>query len=184
MHIKTVILDGFKSFGRPTEIPFYQDFTVITGPNGSGKSNIIDAVLFALGLARTRGIRAEKLTDLIYNPGHAGESDGDTSGPREATVTVVLDNQEKTLDRTQVVNAAGTESVGSVENIRVKRRVKQTSDNYYSYYYLNGRSCNLSDIQDLLAQAGITPEGYNVVMQGDVTEIINMTPYQRRGIID
>lgn len=184
MHIKTVILDGFKSFGRPTEIPFYQDFTVITGPNGSGKSNIIDAVLFALGLARTRGIRAEKLTDLIYNPGHAGESDGDTSGPREATVTVVLDNQEKTLDRTQVVNAAGTESVGSVESIRVKRRVKQTSDNYYSYYYLNGRSCNLSDIQDLLAQAGITPEGYNVVMQGDVTEIINMTPYQRRGIID
>jgi len=57
MHIKRLVLDGFKSFGRPTEIPFYEDFTVITGPNGSGKSNIIDGVLFALGLARTRGIQ-------------------------------------------------------------------------------------------------------------------------------
>lgn len=68
MHITEVVLDGFKSFGRTTRIPFYDDFTVVTGPNGSGKSNIIDGVLFALGLARTRGIRAKKLTDLIYNP--------------------------------------------------------------------------------------------------------------------
>ena len=187
MHIKTLILDGFKSFGRATEIPFYEDFTVVTGPNGSGKSNIIDGVLFALGLARTRGIRAEKLTDLIYNPGHATtEADGSNSSesPNEATVTVVLDNSAGTIDRTQVINAAGSESIGDVDEIRVKRRVKQTETNYYSYYYLNGRSCNLSDIQDLLAQAGITPEGYNVVMQGDVTEIINMTPQQRRSIID
>ncbi|SFR37194.1 chromosome segregation protein SMC [Halogeometricum limi] len=184
MHIKELVLDGFKSFGRKTRIPFYEDFTVVTGPNGSGKSNIIDGVLFALGLARTRGIRAEKLTDLIYNPGHADESGGGTGGTKEASVTVVLDNSDGKLDRSQVVNAAGSDNVGDVSEIRVKRRVKETDDNYYSYYYLNGRSCNLSDIQDLLAQAGITPEGYNVVMQGDVTEIINMTPYQRRGIID
>ena len=184
MHIKELVLDGFKSFGRPTRIPFYEDFTVVTGPNGSGKSNIIDGVLFALGLARTRGIRAEKLTDLIYNPGHADDSDEAATQPNEASVTVVLDNSEGTLDRSQVVNAAGTDKVGDVEEITIKRRVKETPDNYYSYYYLNERSVNLSDIQDLLAQAGITPEGYNVVMQGDVTEIINMTPYQRRGIID
>ena len=182
MHIKEVVLDDFKSFGRKTRIPFYRDFTVITGPNGSGKSNIIDGILFALGLARTRGIRAEKLTDLIYNPGH--DDDAESSGPDEAAVTVVLDNSEGTLDRGQVVSAAGSENVGDVEEITVKRRVKRTEDNYYSYYYLNGRSVNLSDIQDLLAQAGVAPEGYNVVMQGDVTEIINMTPYQRRGIID
>ncbi|SFF90931.1 condensin subunit Smc [Halopelagius inordinatus] len=184
MHIKELVLDGFKSFGRKTRIPFYEDFTVVTGPNGSGKSNIIDGVLFALGLARTRGIRAEKLTDLIYNPGHADGSDGESAGPREASVTVVLDNGDGKLDRSQIVNAAGSDDVGDASEIRVKRRVKETDDNYYSYYYLNGRSCNLSDIQDLLAQAGITPEGYNVVMQGDVTEIINMTAYQRRGIID
>ncbi|WP_134669333.1 chromosome segregation protein SMC [Halorussus marinus] len=183
MHIKALVLDNFKSFGRKTEIPFYEDFTTVSGPNGSGKSNIIDSILFALGLARTRGIRAEKLTDLIYNPGHA-DGAAEREGAREASVEVVLDNADGTLDRAQVVNAAGTESVGDVDEITIKRRVKETDDNYYSYYYLNGRSVNLSDIQDLLAQAGVTPEGYNVVMQGDVTEIINMTPYERREIID
>jgi chromosome segregation protein len=182
MHITELVLDDFKSFGRKTRIPFYEDFTVITGPNGSGKSNIIDAVLFTLGLARTRGIRAEKLTDLIYNPGH--EDDADEPGPREASVTVVLDNADGTLDRSQVVNAAGTEDVGDVDEISVTRRVKETEDNYYSYYYLNDRSVNLSDIRELLAQAGVTPEGYNVVMQGDVTEIINMTATERRTIVD
>ncbi len=179
MHIKELVLDNFKSFGRTTHIPFYEDFTVITGPNGSGKSNIIDGVLFALGLARTRGIRAEKLTDLIYNPPNT-----DKSGPNEASVTVILDNSDATLERSQVVNAAGSENIADSDEITIKRRVKETEDNYYSYYYLNGRSVNLSDIRDLLAQAGISPEGYNVVMQGDVTEIINMTPYRRREIID
>jgi len=183
MHIKALVLDGFKSFGRPTRIPLYEDFTVITGPNGSGKSNIIDGVLFALGLAKTRGIRAEKLTDLIYNPGHDGEASTD-DGPREASVEVILDNSAGTLTREQVVTAAGTDRVGDVDEITIKRRVKQTEDNYYSYYYLNERSVNLGDIQDLLSQAGIAPEGYNVVMQGDVTEIINMSAGQRRGIID
>src|SRR6056297_1457515 len=122
MHIKELVLDDFKSFGRKTRIPFYEDFTVVTGPNGSGKSNIIDGVLFALGLARTRGIRAEKLTDLIYNPGGEGST---TGGPREASVTVVLDNSEGTLTRAQVTKAAGSENVGDVEEIRVKRRVKE-----------------------------------------------------------
>jgi len=183
MHIKELVLDDFKSFGRETRIPFYEDFTTVSGPNGSGKSNIIDAVLFALGLARTSGIRAEKLTDLIYNPGHQDEA-VDAGGEREASVEVVLDNADGTLSRSQVVNAAGTEKVGDVEEISVRRRVKETDDNYYSYYYINGRSVNLGDIQDLLAQAGVTPEGYNVVMQGDVTEIINMTSRARREIID
>ncbi|MFB6126385.1 MAG: chromosome segregation protein SMC [Halolamina sp.] len=180
MHIKELVLDDFKSFGRKTRIPLYEDFTVITGPNGSGKSNIIDGVLFALGLARTRGIRAEKLTDLIYNPG----DDAAEGGPREASVEVVLNNEQRTLTRQQIVNAADSENVGDIDEIRIRRRVKETDDNYYSYYYLNDRSVNLSDIQDLLAQAGVTPEGYNVVMQGDVTEIINMTAYRRREIID
>ncbi|MCH7660330.1 MAG: chromosome segregation protein SMC [Euryarchaeota archaeon] len=182
MHIRELVLDNFKSFGRKTRIPFYEDFTTVSGPNGSGKSNIIDSVLFALGLARARGIRAEKLTDLIYNPGHDGE--GSQTGPREASVEVVLDNTDGTLAREQVVSAAGSEDIGDTETISVRRRVKRTEENYYSYYYLNDRSVNLSDIQDLLAQAGVTPEGYNVVMQGDVTGIINMTAGQRREIID
>lgn len=182
MHIRELVLENFKSFGRKTRIPFYEDFTTVSGPNGSGKSNIIDSVLFALGLAHARGIRAEKLTDLIYNPGHDGEDS--QAGPREASVEVVLDNTDGTLAREQVISAAGSEEIGDVETISVRRRVKRTEDNYYSYYYLNDRSVNLSDIQDLLAQAGVTPEGYNVVMQGDVTGIINMTAGQRREIID
>jgi chromosome segregation protein len=182
MHINELVLDNFKSFGRKTRIPFYEDFTTVSGPNGSGKSNIIDSILFALGLARTSGIRAEKLTDLIYNPGHQeGES---FQGEREASVEVVLDNSDGTLSRAQVANAAGTDDVGDTDEIRVKRRVKETEENYYSYYYLNDRAVNLSDIQDLLSQAGVTPEGYNVVMQGDVTEIIQRTPHARREIID
>ncbi len=184
MHIKELVLDDFKSFGRKTRIPFYEDFTTISGPNGSGKSNIIDSILFALGLARTSGIRAEKLTDLIYNPGHDDEESGFT-GEREAAVEVILDNSDDTLTRDQVVSAAGSEKIGDVDEISIRRRVKQTDqDTYYSYYYLNGRSVNLSDIRDLLAQAGVTPEGYNVVMQGDVTEIITKTPISRREIID
>ncbi|WP_330630315.1 chromosome segregation protein SMC [Halocatena halophila] len=181
MHIKELVLDDFKSFGRKTRIPFYEDFTTISGPNGSGKSNIIDSVLFALGLARTSGIRAEKLTDLIYNP---DDTDATHTGEREASVEVVFDNNDGTIDRSQVINAAGTDSIGETDEITVKRRVKETADNYYSYYYLNGRSVNLSDIKDLLAQVGVTPEGYNVVMQGDVTEIINMSAGNRRRIID
>ncbi|MFB6227634.1 MAG: chromosome segregation protein SMC [Halobacteriales archaeon] len=182
MHIQRLVLDDFKSFGRPTEIPFYEDFTTVSGPNGSGKSNIIDAVLFALGLARSHGIRAEKLTDLIYNPGFEDDEVG--AGPNEASVEVVLDNEDRALTREQVVAAAGSEDIGDVDRIRIKRRVKETEANYYSYYYLNGRSVNLSDIRDLLSQVGVTPEGYNVVMQGDVTEIINTTPYRRREILD
>src|SRR6056297_2322203 len=121
MHIDEIVLDNFKSFGRTTRIPFYEDFTTISGPNGSGKSNIIDAVLFALGLARTRGMRAEKLTDLIYNPSDDGDESG--SGPKEAFVEVVLNNEMRTLSRSQVVNAAGSEKIGDVDQIVVKRRV-------------------------------------------------------------
>ncbi|MFW6458652.1 MAG: chromosome segregation protein SMC [Halodesulfurarchaeum sp.] len=182
MHIDEIVLENFKSFGRTTRIPFYEDFTTISGPNGSGKSNIIDGILFALGLARTRGMRARKLTDLIYNPAH--EEDREHEGAREASVEVTLDNSDRAVTASQIAAALGTDEVAEVDQLRVKRRIKQTEDNYYSYYYLNGRSVNLSTIQDLLGQAGVTPEGYNVVMQGDVTGIIQMTPQQRREIID
>jgi chromosome segregation protein len=184
MHIKELVLENFKSFGRKTRIPFYEDFTTISGPNGSGKSNIIDGVLFALGLARTRGIRAQKLTDLIYNPGHDDGSGDGSAGPSEASVTVVLDNGDRAVERGDVVAAAGTDDVGDVDEITVRRRVKETESNYYSYYYLNGRSVNLSDIRELLATAGVTPEGYNVVMQGDVTDIISMSAVERRKVVD
>ena len=180
MYIEKLVLDNFKSFGRKTEIPFYEDFTTISGPNGSGKSNIIDAILFCLGLSRSSRIRAEKLTDLIYNPG----TESSTPPPSEATVEVILNNTNGSLSHEQLVSILETDRIGDISHIRITRRVKKTSKNYYSYYYVNDRPVKLSSIQDLLAQVGITPEGYNVVMQGDVTSLIQMTPLRRRLIID
>ncbi|PSQ38535.1 chromosome segregation protein SMC [Halobacteriales archaeon SW_5_70_135] len=190
MHIKELVLEEFKSFKGTTRIPLYDDFTTISGPNGSGKSNIIDGVLFALGLARTRGIRARKLTDLIHNPGHDPDPDAEDGrrrgGPSEAAVTVVLDNTDRAVERADVAAAMGVEerAVDTADEITVRRRVKETEENYYSYYYLNDRSVNLSDVRELLSAAGVTPEGYNVVMQGDVTDITSMTARERRQIVD
>jgi chromosome segregation protein len=180
VHIDEIVLDDFKSFGRTTRIPLYEDFTTISGPNGAGKSNIVEGILFGLGLAASRSIRAERLPDLIYDP-----EDEAAEGPREASVEVILDNSDGTVDRADVVSAVGSDEVGDVEELSIRRRVKETEDNYYSYYYINGRSVNQSDVRDLLAAAGVSPEGYNVVMQGDVTTITTgMTPTERRAIID
>ena len=180
MYIEKLVLDNFKSFGRKTEIPFYEDFTTISGPNGSGKSNIIDAILFCLGLSRSSRIRAEKLTDLIYNPG----TESSFSPPNEATVEVTLNNTDRSLSDEQLISILESDRIGDTSHIRITRRVKKTAKNYYSYYYVNDRPVKLSSIQDLLSQVGITPEGYNVVMQGDVTSLIQMTPLQRRLILD
>ncbi|MDD1676853.1 MAG: AAA family ATPase, partial [Methanomicrobiales archaeon] len=151
MHITQLEIDNFKSFARKTKIPFFEGFTVISGPNGSGKSNIIDAILFCLALSTSRGLRAEKLTDLINL----------NSGKNNAEVAITF-------------------SDGST----VRRRIKRTPAGYYSYNYLNERLCKQSDIIDLLAKIGIKPEGYNVVMQGDITRIMEMSDVERRKIID
>lgn len=153
MHIEKIRLKNFKSFGKKAEIPFFKGFTVITGPNGSGKSNIIDSILFCLGLSTsTKQLRADRLTDLIHN------------GKTEAEVAILFSENGKKYE--------------------VTRKVKITEKGYYSYYYLNGRSVSLSEIHNFLSQFGIYSDAYNVVMQGDVTRIIEMSPFQRRKIID
>ncbi|MDI6718552.1 MAG: chromosome segregation protein SMC [Methanomicrobiales archaeon] len=151
MHITQLEIDNFKSFGKKTKIPFFEGFTVISGPNGSGKSNIIDSVLFCLGLASSRGLRAEKLTDLINL----------NSGRNTAEVAIQF-------------------SDGS----SVRRRIRRTASGYYSYHYLNDRLCKQSDVTEFLARIGIKPEGYNVVMQGDITRIMEMSDLERRKILD
>lgn len=153
MHIEKITLKNFKSFGRKAEIPLYRGFTVITGPNGSGKSNIIDSLLFCLGLSTsTKQLRAERLTDLVHN------------GKKDAEVTILFAENGRKYE--------------------VTRKVKITEKGYYSYYYLNGKSVSLSDIHNLLSQFGIYSDAYNIVMQGDVTRIIETSPLQRRRIID
>ncbi len=163
MHIKEIELQNFKSFGKKVKIPFFDDFTTISGPNGSGKSNIIDGILFCLGLSNSRVMRAEKLTDLIFN--------ADSGRKNFAQVTVRFNN----LDREMPVDS---------DEIVITRKLRQTESGYYSYYYFNDTPVGLGDIHNYLSKAKITPEGYNVVMQGDVTRIIEMTVTERRKIID
>lgn len=151
MYITQLEIDNFKSFGKKTKIPFFEGFTVISGPNGSGKSNIIDSILFCLALSGARGLRAEKLTDLINL----------NSGKNSAEVTISFSD--------------GT---------RIRRRIKRTPHGYYSYNYLNDRLCKQGDILEFLGKFGIKPEGYNVVMQGDITRIMEMSDTERRRIVD
>ncbi|WMW26202.1 chromosome segregation protein SMC [Methanolobus sediminis] len=164
MHIKELEFINFKSFGKKVKIPFFDGFTTISGPNGSGKSNIIDGILFVLGLSSSRTLRAEKLTDLIYN----GEG---SKKPDFAQVTIRFDN----VDREMPFDA---------DEISITRKIRETDSGYYSYFYFNGKAVSLTDVHNYLAKARVTPEGYNVVMQGDVTRIINMTAGERRKIID
>ncbi len=163
MHIKEIELQNFKSFGKKVRIPFFDDFTTISGPNGSGKSNIVDGILFCLGLSNSRVMRAEKLTDLIFN--------ADSGRKNFAQVTIRFDNK----DREMPVDS---------DEIVITRKLRQTESGYYSYYYFNDTPVSLGDIHNYLSKAKITPEGYNVVMQGDVTHIIEMTATERRKIID
>ncbi|WNY28228.1 Chromosome partition protein Smc [Methanimicrococcus stummii] len=165
MFIKEMEFVNFKSFGKRVKIPFYEGFTAISGPNGSGKSNIIDGILFTLGLSGSKTMRAEKLTDLIFN-------DAKSKQPEFAQVTITFDN----TDRKAPVEA---------DEFEISRKIKQTKSGYYSYYYFNGKAASLTEVHELLSKAGITPEGYNVVMQGDISQITaKMSPTERRKIID
>ena len=163
MHIKEIELNNFKSFGRKAKLPFFDDFTTISGPNGSGKSNIVDSILFCLGLSNSRSMRAEKLTDLIYS--------ADGKSPGAADVTIRFDNTDREMPIDQ-------------DEVTVTRRIKSSDSGYYSYYYFNDKPCSLSDVHENLLKAKISPEGYNVVMQGDVTRIIEVSNFERRKIID
>ena len=140
MHIKEIEFINFKSFGKRVKIPFYGGFTAISGPNGSGKSNIIDGILFALGLSGSKTMRAEKLTDLIFN-------DAKSKPPEFAQVTITFDN----TDRRAPVEP---------DEFEIARKIKQTKSGYYSYFYYNGKSASLTEVHELLGKAGVTPEGY------------------------
>jgi chromosome segregation protein len=155
LRIKEIELDNFKSFGKHTLVPLLGGFTTISGPNGSGKSNVIDSLLFALGLSSTRSMRAERLPDLLNN----------LSGRNEAKVTV------------RFTNDAG-------EEIEVMRRIKVKENGYVSSYFLNGRGSSLTDIHEELMKYNVSPTGFNVIMQGDVTGIVTMSAGERRKIID
>ena len=156
MYIKQLEIDNFKSFANKSEIPLLQGFTTISGPNGSGKSNIIDSVLFALGLANASELRAENLSHFI------------------STYT-------KRNDAFVKVTFGGTEDG---QDLSIARKIRKSTQGYASTYYLNDSVTTLSNIHSILEKYNVTPNSYNVMMQGDVMGITNCTPKNRRKIID
>ncbi|MGB3312652.1 MAG: chromosome segregation protein SMC [Nodosilinea sp.] len=221
MHIKRVELSHFKSFGGTTQVPLLPGFTVISGPNGSGKSNILDALLFGLGLASSKGMRADRLPDLV------NQNQMSRRATSEASVTVTFDLSDVPTEllmegsddaaasdsngnangHSNLANGKnGNGSSGSSPTLdistseeadanlvplpigrewSVTRRLRVTSQGTYtSNYYINGEPCTLNQLHEQLQRFHVYPEGYNVVLQGDVTSIISMNSRERREIID
>ena len=163
-------------------IPLEQGFTVVTGPNGSGKSNILDAVLFCLGLASSRGMRAERLPDLINSAvlksGRAAET----------VVSVRFDLSDWQPDEAEAGLEPATEGPWikpGQQQWTVSRKLRVApGGTYASSFSADGEPCNLQQLQTQLRRLRVDPEGSNVVMQGDVTRIVSMSARDRRGIID
>ncbi|MEN9231615.1 MAG: AAA family ATPase, partial [Thermostichus sp. DG02_5_bins_236] len=186
MYVKQIELTRFKSFGSTTSMPLLPGFTVISGPNGSGKSNILDAILFALGLSSSRGMRAEKLLDLVHS--------GSLNSHRrvETHVSVTFDLGQGSLPTEHLeTHGSGNGAAPSTE-WKVSRRLRVSpgrgedpdSPAYTSTFYINDVPCALSELHEQLEAMHIYPNGYNVVLQGDVTSIISMNAKERRQIID
>lgn len=156
MYIKQLEIDNFKSFANKSEIPLLKGFTTVSGPNGSGKSNIIDSVLFALGLANASELRAENLSHFIST----------YTKRNDAFVKVTFGDTE------------------NGEDLTIGRKIRKTSQGYASTYYINDSVTTLTNVHAILEKYNVTPNSYNVMMQGDVMGITNCTPKNRRKIID
>jgi len=161
-HIKKMVMHGFKSFARKTEIPLDNAMNVIVGPNGSGKSNITDALCFVLGRLSIKSIRAAKAANLLFSGNKTYK------GSAEASVELVFDNSDKTF---------GVDS----NEVIIKRTVRKTGQ---SIYRINGQTKTRQDILELMAQAGIDPNGFNIVLQGEIQSLVKATSEERRKIIE
>ncbi len=227
VNIKRVALSRFKSFGGTTQIPLLPGFTVVSGPNGSGKSNILDALLFCLGLSTSKGMRAERLPDLVNqnhnnhrstaetsvsvtfdlselehsgnggngssHSGNGGTHSGNGAGTSLTDATSLspitdLNSLSSELDnpKSKIHLRSSDDSLNPKSNEwTVTRRLRVTKGgNYSSTYYINGEPCTATELHEQLNRLRIYPEGYNVVLQGDVTRIITMNSRERREIID
>lgn len=155
-------MHGFKSFPRKTEIPFTEGINVILGPNGSGKSNVSDALCFVLGRLSIKSMRAAKARNLIFLGTKAA------SPAKEASVEMVFDNSNRTfsIDKNEV---------------SIKRIVRK---NGQSIYKINNETKTRQQVLGLLAQAGIDPNGFNIILQGEIQNFVRMYPDDRRKILE
>jgi chromosome segregation protein len=160
--IKKLVANGFKSFGKKTEVLFDKGINVIVGPNGSGKSNISDALCFALGRLSIKSMRAAKSSNMIFMGSKYVRPAG------EASVEVIFDNSDRTF---------GIDK----EEISVKRIVRRNGQGIYK---INDETKTRNELIEMLLQAGIDPYGYNIILQGKIQELVRMHPDERRKIIE
>jgi len=160
--IKRMVASGFKSFARKTEIIFDKEVNVVIGANGSGKSNVADAICFALGRLSIKSMRAAKAKNLLFLGSKF------IKPAKEASVEIVFDNSERlfSIDK---------------EEVSLTRIVRR---NGQSIYKINDETKTRTEIIELLAQAGIDPHGFNIVLQGQIQYIVRMHSDERRKIIE
>jgi len=161
-YVKKLVMHGFKSFPRKTELPFTPGINVILGPNGSGKSNITDALCFVLGRLSIKSMRAAKASNLLFMGTKVA------SPSKEASVEIVFDNTN---------NIFGTNE----EEISIKRIVRK---NGQSIYKINNETKTRQEVLSILAQAGIDPNGFNIVLQGEIQNFVRMQSEERRKVIE
>ncbi|PKK24939.1 structural maintenance of chromosomes 2 [Columba livia] len=158
MYIKSIVIEGFKSYAQRTEIKdFDQLFNAITGLNGSGKSNILDSICFVLGISNLSQVRASNLQDLIYKNGQAGIT--------KATVSITFDNTDK---------KASPLGYEGHDEITVTRQIVMGGKNKY---LVNGVNANSTRVQDLFCSVGLNVNNpHFLIMQGQITKVLNMKP--------
>ena len=162
MFLKSLTMKGFKSFADTTVLDFEPGVTVVVGPNGSGKSNVVDAVAWVLGAQGPRTVRSQKMDDVVF----AGTTKRPALG--RAEVSMVIDNTSGILpiDFTEVT---------------ITRTLYRNGD---SEYAMNGVSCRLLDIQELLSDAGVGRQQHVIIAQGQIDQVLNARPEDRRTIIE
>ena len=162
MHLKSVTLKGFKSFAQPTTFELETGVTCIVGPNGSGKSNVVDALAWVMGEQGAKTLRGGKMEDVIF----AGTA---TRGPLgRAEVQLTIDNGDGALP---------------IEYAEVSIR-RTLFRNGSSEYAINGESCRLLDVQELLSDSGLGREMHVIVGQGRLDAVLQASPEDRRGFIE
>ena len=162
MYLKSLELQGFKSFPDKTLIRFGDDITAIVGPNGSGKSNISDAILWVMGEQSSKTLRGAKMEDVIFG----GTQKRTAVGFAEATLT--LDNSDRAL-------------AYDADEVMVTRRYYRSGD---SEYYINKQSARLRDINEMFMDTGLGREGYSNIGQGRIDEILSLKSGDRREIFE
>ncbi len=162
MYLKSLEVQGFKSFPDKTLIRFGDDITAIVGPNGSGKSNISDAILWVMGEQSTKTLRGAKMEDVIFG----GTQKRSAVGFAEATLT--LDNTDRAL-------------AYDADEVMVTRRYYRSGD---SEYYINRQSARLRDIHEMFMDTGLGREGYSNIGQGRIDEILSLKSADRREIFE